>query len=175
MYVLGHLGLTIGLLLFGIYIFDKSDFLKIIDFRIILLFALLPDIIDKIIGHLVFQESINNGRIFSHTLIFIIVFVIVFSSIVGKLWWIYCYPVIIHQIYDMMWLEPETWFWPYFGWRFNAFDIDLLEHWWTMLTTDPFTIITEILGFTILLILIIYFKFYQKDNLLRFFKNGRLV
>ena len=41
-----------------------------IDIRILMMGSLLPDIIDKPVGRLLLRDTLNNGRIFSHTLLF---------------------------------------------------------------------------------------------------------
>ena len=43
-----------------------------VDIRFLLIGSLLPDIIDKPIGVYFFRETFSNGRIFSHTLLFLI-------------------------------------------------------------------------------------------------------
>ena len=43
-----------------------------IDIRVLLIGSLLPDIIDKPLGYLFFRETFSNVRIFSHTLLFLI-------------------------------------------------------------------------------------------------------
>jgi len=49
MFIFGHIGLTIGLILLGLMVFKRTDLLNKLDFRVIAIFAVLPDIIDKII------------------------------------------------------------------------------------------------------------------------------
>src|SRR4030042_1013686 len=41
-----------------------------VDLRLLLVGFMLPDIIDKPVGQLLFRETFSSGRIFSHTLIF---------------------------------------------------------------------------------------------------------
>ena len=144
MFIFGHIGLTIGLFLILLIIFKKNDYLPEIDFRIIAVFAVLPDIFDKIIGNLIFGESLNNGRLFSHTLIFLAVFIIIFTMIMGSHWWIYSFPIITHQLFDTLWFDPYTWLWPMFGWSFEFKDVEVWEHWLTALLTNPYIIFTEI-------------------------------
>ena len=47
-----------------------------INIRLILVGSLLPDIIDKPVGMVFFRESFSNGRIFCHTLLFLIIIMI---------------------------------------------------------------------------------------------------
>ena len=174
MFILGHVGLTIGLILFGIMIFKKDVLIDKIDFRIIALFALLPDFIDKIIGHVFFQDTLNNGRLFSHTLIFLVAFCVIFFFVVGTYWWIYSIPIVTHQVFDTLWESPATWFWPGFGWSFKSLEIDVWHHWLTTLLNNPFIIFTEILGFVIIISITIFYKIYKYENFKFSLKTGRL-
>jgi hypothetical protein len=42
------------------------------DYRFVLVGSMLPDIIDKPLGQLVLRNLMSNGRIFSHTLLFLL-------------------------------------------------------------------------------------------------------
>src|SRR4030043_727323 len=46
---------------------------RYLDIRWLMVGSLLPDIIDKPVGQYFFRDTFNNGRIFSHTLLFFIV------------------------------------------------------------------------------------------------------
>jgi len=48
-----------------------------IDIRLLLIGSLLPDIIDKPTGQVLFRETFSNGRIFCHTLLFIILVTVI--------------------------------------------------------------------------------------------------
>jgi membrane-bound metal-dependent hydrolase YbcI (DUF457 family) len=81
--------------------------------------AVLPDLIDKPLGHLILAGSIGYGRIYCHTLLFFFVMLIT-----GLLVWHYLKsPVILalsigifsHGILDLLWLHLEIWFWPFMG------------------------------------------------------------
>lgn len=43
-----------------------------VDIRTLLIGSLLPDIIDKPLGHLLFREALSNGRTYGHTLLFLL-------------------------------------------------------------------------------------------------------
>jgi hypothetical protein len=174
MFIFGHIGLTIGLFSILVIIFKKVDYLPELDFRIIAVFAVLPDIFDKVIGHLLLSETLNNGRLFSHTLVFLALFIIIFALIVGSHWWIYSLPIITHQLFDTLWFDPHTWLWPMYGWSFEFKDVEIWEHWLTALLHNPYIIITEICGVIVLILVIIRFKLYKKKNFTRLLSTGRL-
>lgn len=114
MLILGHLviGLIIGFILY-----------EIVHARTIIVFcaigSVLPDLVDKVLGRIIFSSSLDNGRIFFHSLGIVLLFVIL-----GLIVWNYYrsysflivgFGVLIHQIVDMMWVEPVTWYYPLSG------------------------------------------------------------
>ena len=68
MFLFGHIGVTLGIF-FGLGIFLPR--LKIIiNPKYLVIGALLPDLIDKPLGRVIFASTIANGRIVGHTLLF---------------------------------------------------------------------------------------------------------
>ena len=80
--------------------------------------AVLPDLIDKPLGHLLLQATIDNGRLFTHSLPLCLLLLIV-----GLLVYRRKGPIIMgigagvlsHQILDAMWTQPELWYYPLLG------------------------------------------------------------
>jgi membrane-bound metal-dependent hydrolase YbcI (DUF457 family) len=81
--------------------------------------SVLPDLIDKPLGHIILADSVNFGRIYVHSLIVFLLF-----FIAGILVWRYgrsffgialALGVLSHQLLDLMWEEYWNWFWPFFG------------------------------------------------------------
>jgi membrane-bound metal-dependent hydrolase YbcI (DUF457 family) len=81
--------------------------------------AILPDLIDKPIGYLLFPTTIGYGRIYTHTLLVAIMILVLGMAI----WKLKKDPGVIavgigilsHQILDMMWLQPVNWYYPLLG------------------------------------------------------------
>jgi membrane-bound metal-dependent hydrolase YbcI (DUF457 family) len=117
MFILFHLvcGLVIGYLLADRY-HAKNLILPCI------VGALLPDLIDKPLGLLILSGSVGSGRIFSHSLLFLLVLSIVGWVLLSR----YRTPALLavaigvasHQVLDLMWEMPRTWFYPFLG-RFD--------------------------------------------------------
>ncbi len=97
-----------------------------LDYRVLAVASLLPDIIDKPLGLVILRSSLGNSRIFSHTLLFtmllaclgfwlrrkrgsLIVLAVAFGSLA-------------HIIFDRMWNTPATLFWPLLGLKFPRED-----------------------------------------------------
>jgi hypothetical protein len=81
--------------------------------------AVLPDLIDKPIGHILLADSIGYGRIYGHTILFFLLIAVV-GIIVWKFWktpavCAVAVGVLTHDILDLMWREPENWFYPFLG------------------------------------------------------------
>jgi inner membrane protein len=123
-----------------------------IDYRLILIGALLPDLIDKPLGLLGF----GGGRALAHTLVFTLF--IAFAGLYlywrqGKPWLLFlAFGSLVHLILDQMWLTPRVLFYPLYGWAFPVTDF---SHWFEdmlhELLTDPTVYIPEIIGATILI------------------------
>jgi len=127
MLLFGHLGITLAAAqTFEILSQGKKKFTELIDYRLVLLGSLLPDIIDKPLGGLIFKESLGNGRIYAHTLLFLL---LLFG--LGMFLWLKLQrPGVltlaggsfVHHILDGMWYYPETCFWPAYGGSFPKGD-----------------------------------------------------
>jgi membrane-bound metal-dependent hydrolase YbcI (DUF457 family) len=170
MFILGHVGITIGILAF--ILFKKPEWSPKFDLRWLAIGALLPDIIDKTIGLFLFQGYIDNGRIFTHSLLtaFIITGIAGYTQIRPTL--SISFGIWTHIIFDRMWEVPETLLWPFLRLDFPSIDFEP-GMWLHYLMTDPYIYSTEIFGASILLFLFFYYKLYQRDNFIDLFRTGK--
>lgn len=154
-----------------------STLTRNIDIRILLIGALLPDIIDKPLGILFFREEISNGRIYSHTLLFLIIITLVGVYLYRnrrKTWLLaLSFGTFTHFILDQMWRNSQTLFWPFLGIAFRKTDVsewipDILYS----LHTNPAVYIPEIIGFIILTWFLIYLI--RKKVIIVFIKRGKV-
>jgi len=128
---------------------------KRIDTRVLLIGSLLPDIIDKPLGYIFFRESISNVRIFGHTLLFLILITVTGLFIYryrGRTWLLaLSFGTLTHLVFDQIWREPQTLFWPICGVVFDRIDLSAWgQNLSYLLTNDPATYIPEITGGIIL-------------------------
>jgi membrane-bound metal-dependent hydrolase YbcI (DUF457 family) len=81
--------------------------------------AILPDIVDKPLGHLLLQGTLDSGRIYAHTLLFLGL-----VTVAGVVAWRYkLTPLVLvaamgvasHLVLDTMWDNPVTLLWPALG------------------------------------------------------------
>ena len=148
-----------------------------LDIRLLLVGSLLPDIIDKPVGLFFFRETFSNGRIFCHTLLFLILVTVTGLYLYrwrGKTWLLaFSFGTLAHHICDQMWRIPQTLFWPLFGLNFERADIsDWASKILYGLFTEPTIYVPELVG----AVIIIWFAW----TLLRtrktyvFIKSGRI-
>jgi inner membrane protein len=129
---------------------------KYADIRFLVIGSMLPDIIDKPVGEYLFSATFDNGRIFSHTLIFLAMVTIIgivayktsrcvwgFSLAAGTL---------AHLILDEMWAIPKTLLWPFMGFGFEKLEItDYAQSMFKLLIANPGIYISETIGLIILI------------------------
>ncbi|NQU71462.1 MAG: metal-dependent hydrolase [Rhodospirillales bacterium] len=127
-----------------------------IDIRILLVGSLLPDIIDKPVGQLLLRETLDNGRLFCHTLLFLIILTLlgayVYRKTRGNWLLVLSGGVFAHLALDQIWRTPRTLFWPLYGWAFERL-VDLtrwLRGIWYALFTEPSVYIPELTGIAVL-------------------------
>ncbi len=127
-----------------------------IDIRILLIGSLLSDIIDKPIGHFIFRETFSNGRIISHTLLFLILITLaglyLYKSRARTGLLVLSFGTLTHLIFDQMWHAPRTLFWPIYGFAFDRGDItDWIPNMLAGLISNPQVYVPELVGAAVLL------------------------
>ena len=80
--------------------------------------SLLPDIIDKPVGHIILA-SLDNGRIFFHSLS--VCALVALLGVILLIKWRHpgllfvAAGMLSHQFADAMWNMPQSWYWPFLG------------------------------------------------------------
>jgi len=154
-----------------------SAALACVDYRLLVIGSMLPDIIDKPIGNYIFRDTFQNGRNFAHTLLFL-------ALLLALGFWRYrraartgvlvlAFGSLMHVLCDGMWKDSETLFWPAFGFDFPKNDpIDFWHVMWEKLTHKPSAFVPELIGVALLapvgLVLL------MNGRLVRFLKYGSL-
>lgn len=161
MFLLGHLGVTLGA--FFIIGYAVPGIRSRINYWYVALGAVLPDIIDKLLGRVLFPYSIASGRLIAHTL------VLSFSLALAGY---YLYrrrndarillvsgASFLHLLEDNMWTEPAIFFWPLLGWGFprgapdNWLDYFLVMFRNSYMPGFSYDFISEVVGFIALVFL----------------------
>ena len=165
MYALGELGIGFGLAWLVSYRNRGA-----VDFRLVLLGSILPDLIDKPLGAILHLEA----RLWAHSLLFLA------AILVASLW-----PVLrglrwvgfgdaVHLLVDLIWEQPNVALWPLLGVAFPAGEQSFGGYLET-LVSDRYVQFGEIVGSIILLAAAWRYGLFRWTNLRRFLRDGRLV
>lgn len=174
----GHLGPAVAAVRIGEKILGKSTEKELnIDYRFVLVGAVLPDLIDKPIGMFFLRNVFHNSRLFAHAIIFAVILTAIgiYRNYKYKKNGILMLGIgsFIHQILDSMWHFPKIALWPFLGLKFPT----RAEGRWvsddfTRLISDPTCYGPELIG----LIIILYFfvKLVRNNGIKEFLKSGRI-
>lgn len=138
MFILGHAGITFGVALAAHTLSTRSretehtssslgarlreqvhGLSQRIDLRVLFVGALLPDVIDKPLGLLLLPDIYGSGRLFGHSLLFVLAI-----GLAGA--WLHrartrnwllvlTFGAAMHLLLDAMWRAPSVLFWPFVG------------------------------------------------------------
>lgn len=92
-----------------------------VDYRLVALGALLPDLIDKPIGRILLRSRFDSGRLFAHTLLVNVALFCVLFFMRGRIKRkAVLVPIasLLHLAEDAMWSSPRTFWWPLLGTTF---------------------------------------------------------
>jgi inner membrane protein len=169
MFVFGHVGVTWGGTLLLSRLWRRLPIpgagttagrpsIAAIDYRFVILGSILPDLIDKPLGVFILADELSNGRVFAHSLLFVLLLLAA-----ALVWWRTAGPALsclalgsaAHLILDRLWEEPQTLFWPLFQLRPERQDVSdwpqqMLEH----LFADPYVYVSEVVGAVIIVALL---------------------
>lgn len=139
-----HIGATIWLFR---YVFRDPK----VDLRFLAIGALLPDLLDKPVGTVLFAESIGTGRWVGHTLLFssVLMAVVLLLTRRGRrrrAWMALAIGAMIHLILDGMWTTPEVLLWPFLGLDFPPGPDAYWSGFLGRLFDSPWTLAGEIVG-----------------------------
>ena len=148
-----------------------------IDLRLLLVGSLLSDIIDKPVGQFFFRDVFSNGRIFSHTLLLLIMVTLaglwLYQRYTKNWLLVLVFGILTHLICDQMWRSPRTLLWPIYGFSFDRMD---LTHWVSnllyALQTNAQVYVPELVG----LVILVWFaaELVRRGEVIAFIKTGRV-
>jgi inner membrane protein len=118
----------------------------------VLLGSMLPDIIDKPLGEVLFGTP-AMGRTFAHTLLFLLLLAAMayYRKDLGMAW--LTGGVMVHLLLDFMWNSPRILLWPLLGGFLRAADLSTLDYLQSLLRglVEPMVAVPEMLGLVYLL------------------------
>lgn len=145
-----------------------------IDYRMVLLGALLPDLIDRPVG-----GWVGEPRSFAHTFLFSLVLLLAVQLILrgdaARRWFVLPIAMLIHLALEGMWSQPETLFWPLFGSEFSA--VPVQPSWLRVAAhpaDHPVRALGELGGLAILLYMGYAYDLHRPARRRQFLKTGTL-
>jgi hypothetical protein len=146
-----------------------------VDLRVLLIGSLLPDIIDKPAGQLFFRTTFGNGRIMAHTLLFLLLLDLTGLLLYrrrGRTWLLaLAFGTATHLVFDQMWRQPRTLWWPAYGLTFPRAD---LTNWFPgmlhALVANPALLASEVTGAAVLGLLSLLLL--RRKNVRAFLRHG---
>jgi hypothetical protein len=152
MLLFAHLGLTLL----------SGRFLRWADLAFLALGSMLPDIIDKPLGLVVYGTP-AAGRTYSHTLMFLLVLLALALYLKDVRIGSVSIGVAAHLVLDSMWQSPSILFWPLLGNFPAAPDLGVFAYAQTLLLglENPVVLVPEILGLSYLL----YFAYESRSGM----------
>jgi len=165
MYALGELGIGLGLAWLVSYRNRAA-----VDFRLVLLGSILPDLIDKPLGAVLHLEA----RLWAHSLLFLaaLLALSLWPALRGLRW--VGFGDAVHLLVDLIWQQPMVALWPFLGLAFPAGE-QSFEGYFQILLTDRYVQLGEIVGGILLLLMAWYYHLYSWTRLKQFLRDGRLV
>ena len=152
-----------------------KGWLGAIDYRMVILGSLLPDIIDKPVWFLVGGVTSLSGRDYAHTLLFNLVLLLGGLVLIryGKSWlFIVSISSFMHLIFDQMWRVPVVLMWPLLGplpkreiggWVTNIFH---------GLFSSPGVYVSEIIGLMVMMLLA--YRLVKRKSVINFLGDGTI-
>ena len=152
--------------------------LRHVDYRLMALAAMGPDLIDKPLATLYFYRRYKSAVLFAHTLV---VHLLVPAVTIWQKphWWPYALAFNGHALLDRLWLFHDTWYWPFRGWRFHVWgkagseQADIKLAYWYAFTRRPELWVWEVGGLLAGLFLVVRYRLYRFDRLWVLLRTGR--
>jgi len=146
-----------------------------IDYRIVLLGSLLPDIIDQPLWFFVGGNFFSSGRGYGHTLLFnLALFICGLILVRYRKSWLLIISLcsFMHLILDQMWRNLATLFWPLLGPIPEKETAGWLLNMIQRLFSCPEVYIPEIIGLVI--VLLFAYKLVMRKGIIGFIRGGAI-
>ena len=170
--ILWHMGLTMLIVWFVMRGNPR------VDYRIVAVASLLPDIIDKPIGRILFRERYESGRIYAHTLLLNLALfcVLFFMRGRGKRTFVLV-PIssLLHLAEDGVWSMPRIFWWPLFGTEFPRDPQRDGTLSWLNPFAHPGWFVQEGVGLALIAWLLASHGLLNREGIKSFLKTGRLT
>lgn len=151
------------------------------DLRFVILGALLPNLIDKPLGSVVFHDALGSSRVYAHALVapvlvLALVMVATRRGTARRRAWLGI-PIgwLLHVFLDAQWLDPEGFWWPFLGLDFPAMEDSTLGEVVVAHLTGVVNVITELAGLAYLIAVARRAGLQRSDARRDFVATGRIA
>ena len=140
------------------------------DLRFVVFYTLVADIVDKPLGLLVFRETINNGRVWFHSLAvnLLVSLLLVLARKPG----VYVLALWLHQLCDRMWMRPWVALWPLTG-AFSYRDLPIED--WVYSLFGPYNVVSDVVGLVVLVAFARYYGLFDRKRVWVWLQRGELT
>lgn len=148
------------------------------DYRLVAIAATGPDLIDKPLAWAYFYRKYKSAVLFAHTLIAFVA-LLIFTAAAFPRWWAYTAAFLGHALLDRLWFYPDTFYWPFRGWRFHVWrkrgseQEDISKAYLYAFTRRPELWVWEAGGLLALAWFVWRHRLYRPANLVNFLLTGR--
>jgi len=146
-----------------------------IDYRLVLLGSLLPDIVDKPLWLFTAREIFSSGRDFAHTLLFnLTLFISGLVLVRYRKSWLLIISLcsFVHLILDQMWNSPIVLLWPLLGPFPELETVGWLSDIIQALVSQPEVYIPEIIG--LIIIILFAYRLVIRKSIISFIRCGAI-
>lgn len=148
-----------------------------VDYRIVAIASLLPDLVDKPLGLILLRDRYESGRIYGHTLLVnLVVFCLLFFMRGRFKRTFVLVPIssLLHLAEDGMWSTPEVFWWPLFGTGFPRQQVGEGLSFLNPLN-NPAAVWQEAVGVVAIVWLLSAHGLLNRSGIASFLRTGRLV
>lgn len=146
-----------------------------VDYRLLAVASLTPDFVDKPVVLATYREW-GATKLLAHTGLWHLL-LLAFIWWRKPSWWPYALAANGHLLGDALWHQPQTLYWPRFGWHFHRrrgpWQKPTLADYWRQLLAWPQGHDLEFGGGIALLLFIWLARLYRPARLWRFLRTGR--
>lgn len=129
------------------------------DLRFVIFGALLPNLIDKPVGSVLFIDQLGSSRVYAHTMlapvaVLVVVMLVSRRGTARRRSWLGL-PIgwLLHVFLDAQWLDPEGFWWPFLGVDFPAMEDPALWEVVVAHVISPVSLVTEAVGLAYLVVI----------------------
>jgi inner membrane protein len=149
------------------------------DYRLVALAAIGPDLVDKPLAWVYFYKRYKSAVLFAHTLIAHLAVLWVVGYYAPRAW-LYGLAFAGHALLDRLWHFPNTFYWPFRGWRFHVWgkrgseQSEIAKAYWYAFTRRPELWGWEVGGLLAILWFVWRHRLFEGPRLRRFLLTGRV-